>query len=92
MRKVVINPSYGGYYCPEKVAKQLGVDWYEANYKVPRHHPTLVKYVEEHPRCGLHIEQIGDLSAYYIDEYDGLETLHELKLDQLLEGYVVPWE
>lgn len=82
MIKVVINTCYGGFGL-SKEAEEL----YESrtgeffcNYDTPRHDPTLVKVVEELGDAAN--GRYSDLTVvrvegdrYYIEEYDGYETV-----------------
>lgn len=96
MNKVVINTCYGGYRLSEEAANWLiehGIDesyykdfnekyiHHELSYNVPRHHPLLVKCVEElgtEKASGifayLKVVEI-DSDVYRIDEYDGMESV-----------------
>lgn len=92
MAKVVYNACYGGFSLSAE-AVRLGKsyspgdeDWQECDekygfFKGPRHHPTLVRVVEQlcdaaNGSCArLRIEELPSGTLYRIDEYDGLETV-----------------
>jgi 23S rRNA G2069 N7-methylase RlmK/C1962 C5-methylase RlmI len=82
MTKVVINDSYGGF-----VLSAIAEELYEIKsnkefnvYDIQRHDPILVEVVTKlkekaSTRFSKLIIQEIDSDRYYIDEYDGLETI-----------------
>jgi hypothetical protein len=81
--KVVINSRYGGFKLSGNMLKFLidnGLTEDEIsvyNVDLPRHHPLLVQAVEmfhNDPDTDLIVVEI-DSCLYYIDEYDGLESV-----------------
>jgi hypothetical protein len=92
MAKVVYNACYGGFSLSAE-AVRLGKsyspddsDWQEVDeeygfFEGPRHHPTLVRVVEQlcdaanGSYARLRIEELPSGTLYRIDEYDGLETV-----------------
>lgn len=78
--KLVINVSYGGFSLPEEFRTQYGIDEYDDN--INRTDERLITFIENHGGCveafcsELEVVEIPDESTdYYIDEYDGLETV-----------------
>lgn len=84
MTRVVINSSYGGFSLSEDAISLLESKGYVGGYykEIDRHNPLLVEVVEELGKrangiaANLKIVDIGEEPCYYIEEYDGLETLH----------------
>ncbi len=97
MHKVVINDEFGGFalsYLATERLEDLGVDvsaftdrFDRKAYNIPRHHPLLVKVVEELGKKAS--EEYSDLivvtipgTKYVIREYDGrewIETPEDIK-------------
>ena len=87
--KVVINKCYGGFSLSEAAYKELGLKWdgfghgYEFNEDKERSNPKLVEVVEKLGAeangrwANLRVVNIPDGAEYEIDEYDGIETIHE---------------
>ena len=87
--KLVRNADYGGFYLSRKaeqwLAKRGIYNKYpeiQALYNLPRHEPLLVECVEElgteaasEPRIAKLEVVIINSPRYYIDNYDGLETI-----------------
>lgn len=77
--KLVINKEYGGFSLPKKFCTQYNIDEYE---DIDRTDDRLINFIENHSG---HVKiSYGDLviveipnesTDYYIDEYDGLETV-----------------
>lgn len=81
--KVVINDCYGGFDLSETALKMLGVK-YAFKFNLDRANPKLVEVVEKlgeeanGPCASLRVIEIpDDVKEWYIDEYDGVETIHE---------------
>jgi len=80
VNKVVYNGCYGGFGLSVRAIKLLEERGVEFAYDLPRHHPELVRVVEElgdaangrHAR--LFVEEIEG-NKYRIDEYDGSENV-----------------
>ena len=78
--KVVYNGCYGGFGLSVRAIKLLEERGVQVAYEIPRHHPELVRVVEElgdaangrHAR--LFVEEIEG-NKYRIDEYDGSESV-----------------
>ena len=83
--KVVKNCCYGGYALSEEAYKYLDLPWDGYGYEFENHreNPRLVEVVEAlgkkaSGRCAnLMIAEIPDDAEWYIDEYDGYETVRE---------------
>ena len=87
MTKVVFNNAYGGFTLSNEACDrlvELGYDGLKLNpnyndHLIPRHHPLLVKVVEElaekasGPHSKLEIKEVN--GPYRIVEYDGWETV-----------------
>jgi hypothetical protein len=75
--KIVINGSYGGFYITDEMwayMKARGLNKDEDLYE-NRHNPILVEAVENcEDTAELLVIEI-DTCMYYIDEYDGLESV-----------------
>ena len=86
--KVVVNRTYGGFKIPEKLVEPLG--WFcvyfngdedDSDYN-ERTAPDLIEALEEMVQNGekiwpLEIVEIPDGIEWYIEDYDGSETIHE---------------
>lgn len=85
--KVVVNRAFGAFKIPEKLVKPLG--WFGEYFKgnsdniyAERTAPDLIEALEEMVRNGekiwpLEIVEIPDGIEWYIEDYDGKETIHE---------------
>jgi hypothetical protein len=83
--KLVINRCYGGYGLSKKAYDALGLVWdgYGYAYIDDRTNLKLVEVVEklgdaasgEHAQ--LRVVEIPDNTAFEIEYYDGIETVHE---------------
>lgn len=78
--KVVINTCYGGFELSDKAMEMLGIDY---SWKIERNDPNLVKVVESLGEevngrfsC-LKVIEIPDDVKWFIDDYDGVESIHE---------------
>ncbi len=91
--KIVLNKCYGGFSVSEAVYKEFGIKWdgYGHLYKdadgkeVERTDPRLIAAIEklgEEASSGclakLEIVEIPDDVEWEMDDYDGIETVHEL--------------
>ena len=87
--KVVINRCYGGFGLSDKatalLAEKMGVEKDKLDiYDIPRNYIHLVNVVEElglkadDPYSDLVIVEIPDDVNYTIEDYDGLESIHEI--------------
>lgn len=81
--KVVINDSFGGFGLSDKALKMLGVK-YDFELESDRTNPRLIEVVEKlgkeasGPYAALRVIEIpDDVKEWYIDNYDGIETIHE---------------
>jgi hypothetical protein len=84
--KIVINVCFGGYSLSAEAYSELGIPWdgYGYEYEGDRTNPKLVEVVEklgEEAADGrfskLKVIEIPDDVDWYIDEYDGSETVRE---------------
>ena len=82
--KVVINRCYGGFGLSKKAVKDLGCES-PYDYDDNRTAPELIKLIEEKGSeyCSdngakLKVVEIPDDVDWYIDEYDGVETIEEV--------------
>ena len=83
--KIVINKCFGGYSLSKKAYEFLGLEWdrYGFKYMDDRTNPRLIQCVEalkdEASGCfaKLKVVEIPDDVEYEIDDYDGVETIHE---------------
>ncbi len=83
--KVVKNSCYGGYALSEEAYKYLDLPWDGYGYEFENHreNPRLVEVVEAlgnkaSGRCSnLRIVEVPDDAEWFIDEYDGWETVRE---------------
>jgi hypothetical protein len=87
--KIVINRDYGGFglsnKATEMLAEKKGVEVEELDiYDIPRNDADLVSVVEELGLAAedefskLAIVSIPDGVKFMIDEYDGMESIHEV--------------
>ena len=87
--KVVINRCYGGFSLSEKAYEFLGLEWDDFGYKyrddsLRRADAKLVECVEtlgeeaDGRFAKLKVVEIPDDVEWEIDEYDGLESIHEI--------------
>lgn len=83
--KIVINACFGGFGLSEEAYEFLGIPWdgYGFEFDEDRTNPELVKCVETlgeyaDGMCAkLKVVDIPDDVDWEIDEYDGLESVHE---------------
>ena len=73
--KVAVNKAYGGfgYKVPKKYEDMV------RGFEDDRTNPTLIEFVETHPKQSgdIKVIEIPDTTTdYTIDEYDGYETLY----------------
>ena len=77
--KVVINTCYGGFNLSDKAMDILRV----YPWDIERTDPNLIKVVENlgeeanGPSSRLKVVEIPDDVDWYIEDYDGVETIHE---------------
>lgn len=80
--KVVINRCYGGFGLSEKARKILNVE-YDLEFERNRTSPSLIAVVEKlgdeanASFSKLKVVEIPDDVEWFIDDYDGIETIHE---------------
>lgn len=84
--KVVINVCFGGFSLSDiaiiELRKRRGA-CVEPYYDLPRDNPTLVAVVEalgeqaNGKYAELKVVEVPDDVEWFIDEYDGVETIHE---------------
>jgi len=86
--KVVINKCYGGFsLSPEAIQRYADLKGVHANSfhdrDIPRNDTALVRVVEELGKqadgrhASLKVVEIPDGTEWIIDEYDGIERVHE---------------
>jgi hypothetical protein len=87
--KVVINGCFGGFGLSEQALNRIAelggpaYDWSEARENGYRSHPAVVQAVEElgdkanGRYAELAVIEVPDDVEWDIDEYDGLESVHE---------------
>ena len=81
--KVVINDCYGGFGLSNKALDMLGLNS-DSIFDRDRANPKLVEVVEKLGEeangfcASLRVIEIpNDVKEWYIDDYDGVETIHE---------------
>lgn len=80
MVKVVVNRCYGGFGLSDEAKERINVVY---DFDVRRDDPKLVAIVEELGQASwgalaqLEVVEIPDGVEWEIDEYDGIETIHE---------------
>ena len=97
MKAIALNGCYGGFGLPDKAMNryhELGgkEKW---DWEIDRCDPILIQVLKEfgvenddlNDDCtGLYIQEFDDRYNYWIEEYDGLETLHlKIREDTLRE-------
>lgn len=83
--KVAVNHCYGGFSVTKQVYDELGIEWDGYGYiNLERSDPKLIEAIEKvgaklsSGRCAkIEIVEIPDDVKYFIDEYDGYESIHE---------------
>jgi hypothetical protein len=83
--KVVKNCCYGGYALSEEAYKYLDLPWDGYGYEFDNHreNPRLIEVVEvlgnkaNGRSANLIVVEVPDDAEWYIDEYDGYETIRE---------------
>ena len=83
--KVVINKCYGGFGLSKAAYKYLGLKWdnFGFDYEEDRENPKLIEVVEalgekvNGSSAQLKVVEIPDGVEYEIDNYDGVESIHE---------------
>lgn len=81
--KVIINTCYGGFSLSEAALEALGIPDYDRTDKSFRCNSKLISVVEKLGAAAngqfteLRIVEIPDGIDWYIDDYDGMESIHE---------------
>ena len=85
--KIVVNRCYGGFSLSKKAYEFLGLTWDGYGYKYSdkdwRTAPELVECVEKLGQeangrfANLEVVEIPDDVKWEINDYDGIETIHE---------------
>ena len=83
--KVVINTCYGGFSLSEKACNFLGISPkdFGYDYKNKRSDPKLIECIEKLGKeadgfvANLKVVEIPDGIDYTIEDYDGVESIHE---------------
>ena len=82
--KVVLNNCYGGFGLSDEAREMLGPQfWAIADWELDRTDPKLVEVVEKlgcranGDHADLRIVDIPEAMKNYMDDYDGIETIHE---------------
>ena len=79
--KMIINRCFGGFGICQEIIDKLGLDAYSYDDDIIRGNPQLIAMIEAgediSDDCAeLKVVEIPDESTdYYVDEYDGLETV-----------------
>lgn len=85
--KIVINDYFGRYGLSKAVYDELDMEWdnYGYGYEISRTDPKLIQAIEKIGcenasgySARLKIIEIPDDVEYYIDDYDGIEEVHEI--------------
>ena len=78
--KVVINRCFGGFGLSQEAMKRLGIEY---DWEISRSDSKLIKVVEElgekaNGYCAdLKVVEIPDDVEWVIEDYDGIESIHE---------------
>ena len=75
--KVVLNKAYGGFHIPAPLLPVISTDWYDDSIEV-RTDERLIEWVEHNKhKTDLRVVETdeGEVTDFYISEYDGMETL-----------------
>ena len=85
--KIVVNRCYGGFSLSQKAYEFLGLKWDDFGFEYSDHDlrtdPKLIECVETLGEDAngrwavLEVVEIPDNISWGIDEYDGVETIHE---------------
>lgn len=81
--KVIINRCYGGFGLSEKAKQMLGIE-YDFELEQDRTNPKLVEVVEKLGEVAnakyaeLKVVEVPDDVKWRIEDYDGMETIHEV--------------
>lgn len=90
MKKIVINAEYGAFYIPIELIEEHNWNKDYIFSDEIRSDPALIEWVEKNPDDELAIVYIPDnATAYYIEEYDGHETVLALINNKFVE--LKPW-
>ena len=86
--KIAVNRCFGGFGLSKKAYAHMGLEWDDYGYKYSGHDqrtdPVLVSTIEalggeaSGSLARLEIVEIPDGVEWVIDEYDGVETIHEV--------------
>lgn len=75
---LVLNKDYGGFFLPRALCEELGINRYSESIET-RTDPRVIEWLRSHPdQCGdLKVIEThgGEITDFFIDEYDGFETL-----------------
>ena len=87
MVKIALNKCFGGFSLSEKAYEALGLEWDKYGFEYKEEHkrtdPKLIEVIEKlgeeadgrHDR--LVVVEVPDDVNWYIDDYDGVETIRE---------------
>jgi hypothetical protein len=83
--KIVVNRAFGGYSLSKEACNHIGIDYdgYGYDFENDRTNPKLIEAVEtlgekaNGSLAALQVIEIPDDVDWYIDEYDGWETIRE---------------
>lgn len=90
--KVIINDCYGGYGIKRDVVLELGYDKYDTHSDKLRTDERLINMLENGENVGGEYSNLivaiipDDASDWWIDEYDGLESLY-----YIIDGHREEW-
>lgn len=94
--KIIVNDCFGGWSISEQAFKDLQPripEMKDTHCDHLRTHPILIDYLEKHGtkatsgKCAeLHVIEIPDDVRYDIEDYDGIETIHEVHRTWCYDG------
>lgn len=84
--KVVINNCFGGFSLSKEAYEYMGIEWdgFGFAFENDRKNPKLADVVEQLKEkadgfcANLKVVKIPDGVEYEIDDYDGMESIHEV--------------